>query len=172
MENIFKLGAFTEFKQKQKKRETERENKRVCFSQKSCSCDFWKMATSVLMAVRLLPCPLNRTNLFTKNFSTNSNLDDLGISFLHNIHVTPRLVKKVITNLDYTKKSDPNCVLEVVLHNCETERLYVPAELFNVWLNKPCFPDCWKNSWKVHVFKNVRERSTTKNFERILISNF
>ena len=54
-----------------------------------------------------------RAKLFAGNFSKNSNLDDSGISLpalpsvtilkLHNIPVTPELVKKVITNFDYKR---------------------------------------------------------------------
>ena len=52
----------------------------------------------------------DKVKLLAKNFSKNSNLDDLGISLpvfpsrtnlkLHNISITPRMVKKVIMNLD------------------------------------------------------------------------
>ena len=31
-------------------------------------------------------------------------------------------------------------------------------------LKEFCFPDCWKDLWKVHVFKNVLERSTAKHY--------
>ena len=65
--------------------------------------------------------------LFPENFSKNSNLDELVISLpvlssrtnlkLHNISVTLTMVKKVITNLDFSKASDPHCVPVVVLKN-------------------------------------------------------
>ena len=52
----------------------------------------------------------DKAKLFAKNFSENSNLDDSGISLpvfpsrthlkLHNISVTLKIVKKVITNFD------------------------------------------------------------------------
>ena len=38
---------------------------------------------------------------------------------LHNISVTPKMVKKVITNLDLSKMSGPDFVPMVVLKNCE-----------------------------------------------------
>ena len=41
------------------------------------------------------------------------------------------------------------------------------VELFNKCLKKSCFPDCWKVSSIVHVFKNVGERSTAKNYRPI-----
>ena len=33
-----------------------------------------------------------------------------------------------------------------------------------MYLKKSCFPDCWKVSSVVPVFKNVGERSTAKNY--------
>ena len=36
-------------------------------------------------------------------------------------------------------------------------------KLFNICLRESCFSDCWKVSSVVSVFKNVGERSTTKN---------
>ena len=55
----------------------------------------------------------------------------------------------------------------VVLKNCEPEFSYILAELFNKCLKKSCFPDCWKVSSVVPVFKNVGERSTTKNYHPV-----
>ena len=34
-------------------------------------------------------------------------------------------------------------------------------------MKEPCFPDCWKISFVVPVFKNVVERSTTKGFRPV-----
>ena len=65
------------------------------------------------------------------------------------------MVKKVITNLDSPV---------VFLKNCEPEISYTLFELFNMCLKKSCFPDCWKVSSVVPVFKNVGERSTPKNY--------
>ena len=58
---------------------------------------------------------LDKAKLFGENFPKNSNLDDSGISLpvfpsrtnlkLHNISVTPKMVKKVIMNLDLSKAS-------------------------------------------------------------------
>ena len=69
--------------------------------------------------------------VFAKNFSKNSNLDDLGISLfvfpcrtnvkLHNISITPKMVKKVVMNLDKLKVSGPECIPVVVLKICEAE---------------------------------------------------
>ena len=53
---------------------------------------------------------------------------------LHNISITPKMVKKVITNLDSSKASGPDCVPVVVLKNCEPELLYIIVELFNMCL--------------------------------------
>ena len=72
------------------------------------------------------------------------------------------MVKKVIMNLDSSKASGPDCILVVVLKNCEPERSYILAELFNMFLKGSCFPDYWKDLSVVSVFKNVGERSLLK----------
>ena len=74
------------------------------------------------------------------------------------------MVKKVIINLDLLKPSGPDCIPVLVLKNCEPELSYILAELFNKFLKESCFPDCWKVSSVVPVFKNVGERSTAKNY--------
>ena len=55
----------------------------------------------------------------------------------------------------------------VVVKKCEPERSYILAELFNKCLKESCFPDCWKVSSVVPVFKNVGERSTAKNYHPV-----
>ena len=52
----------------------------------------------------------------------------------------------------------------VVLKNCEHELSHLLAELFNKCLKESWFPDCWKVSLLVPVFKNVGDRSTAKNY--------
>ena len=70
-------------------------------------------------------------------------------------------------NLDLSKASGPDCIPVVVLKNCELELSYILAELFNKCLNESCFPDCWKVSEVVPVFKNVGERSSAKNYHPV-----
>ena len=77
------------------------------------------------------------------------------------------MVKRVITNLDSSKASGPDCIPVVVLKNCEPELSYILAELFNMCLKESCFPDCWKVSSMVPVFKNVGGRSTAKNYHSV-----
>ena len=125
----------------------------------------------------MLSSASDKAKLFAENFSKNSNLDDSGISLpvfpsitnlkLHNISVTPKMVKKVIMNLDLSKASGPDCIPVVVLKNCEPELSYILAELFINCLKESCFPDCWKVSSVVPVFKNVGERSTAKNYHPV-----
>ena len=43
---------------------------------------------------------------------------------LHNISVTPAMVKKVITNLDSSKAFGPDCIPVVVLKNFEPKLSY------------------------------------------------
>ena len=125
----------------------------------------------------MLSSASDKAKLFAENFSKNSNLDDSGISLpvfpsrtnlkLHNISVTPKMVKKVIVSLDLSKASGPDCIPVVVLKNCEPKLSYILAELFNKCLKESCFPDCWKVSSVVPVFKNVGERSTAKNYHPV-----
>ena len=77
------------------------------------------------------------------------------------------MVKKVITNVDSSKASGPDCIPVVVLKNCEPELPFILDKPFNNCLKKSFFPDCWKVSSLVPVFKNVGERSTAKNYHPV-----
>ena len=110
---------------------------------------------------------LIKQNCFLRNYPKNSNLDDSGITLpvfrsrtslkLYNISEAPKMVKKVIISLDLLKLSGPDCIPVVVLKICEPEISYIPAQLLNKSLKESCFPDCWKVSSVVPVFKNVGE---------------
>ena len=104
------------------------------------SLDFWRIANSVLNnkgksaipflfnGPEVLSSVSDKAKLFAENFSKISNLDDSGISLpvfpsrtnlkLHNISVTPKMVRKVVMNLDLSKASGPDCIPVVVLKNC------------------------------------------------------
>ena len=131
-------------------------------SQKLGSWDFWQIANSVLNkgksaipplfnGAKVLSSASDKAKLFAENFSKNANLDDSGISLLfflsrsnlklHNIFVTPKMVKKVIMNLYLLKASGPDSISVVVLKKCETELSYILAELVNKCLKESCFPD-------------------------------
>ena len=122
----------------------------------------------------MLSIASDKAKLFAENFSKNSNLDDSVISLPvlpsrtnlkpHNISASPKMVKKVITSLDLSKASGPDCVPVVVLNNCESELSYILAERFNKCLKESCSPDRWKASLVVLLFKNVGERSRAKNY--------
>ena len=130
----------------------------------------------------MLSSASDKAELFAENFSLNSNLDDSGVSLpvfpsrtnlkLHNISVTPKMVRKVVMNLDLSNVSGPDCIPVVVLKNCEPELCYILAELFNKCLKESCFPDCWKVSSVVPVFQNVGEKSTAKNYHTTLLNFF
>ena len=76
-------------------------------SQKLGSRDFWRFVNSVLNKGKSVIPPLfnspevlssasDKAKLFPENFSINSNLDDSGnILVMHNISVTPKMVRKV-----------------------------------------------------------------------------
>ena len=93
-------------------------------SRKLGSREFWRIANSVLSKGKSAIPPLfhgpevlssasDKAKLLAGNFCKNSNLDDSGISLsvfpsrtnlkLHNISVTPKMVRKVVMNLDLSK---------------------------------------------------------------------
>ena len=105
-------------------------------SQKLGSRELWRIPNSVLNKDKFAMPPLfngpevlssasDKAKLFAKIFSKNSNLDDAGVSLpvfpsktslkLYNICITPKMVKKIITNFDSSKASDPGCIPVVVL---------------------------------------------------------
>ena len=116
-------------------------------------------------------------HLLKQSCLLNSNLDDSRISLpafpcrtnlkLHNIFLTPKMVKKIIMNLDLSKASGPDCIPVVILNNCEPEPFSILTELFNKCLKESCFPDCWKVLSVVPVLKNVVEWSTAKNYRPV-----
>ena len=89
--------------------------------EKLSSWHFWKIPNSVLSKAEsdkpplfnnaeVLPSASHEAKLFPNSFSKNSNVDDLDVSLpafpsrtnmkVHNISVTPKVVKKIIGNLD------------------------------------------------------------------------
>ena len=68
------------------------------------------------------------------------------------------MVQKVIINLYFLKAPVRDCIPVVVLENCESELSYILAELFSMGLTDASFPDCWKVSLVVPVFKNFWEK--------------
>ena len=121
------------------KRAYANKTKESITSQKLGSRDFWRTANSVLSKGKSAIHPLlndpevlssasDKAKLFAENFSLNSNLDDSGVSLpvfpsrtnlkLHIISVSPKMVKKVIMNLDLSKATGPDCIPVVVLKNC------------------------------------------------------
>ena len=120
--------------------------------QKLGSQDFWRIANSVhnkgksaipplFNGPEVLSSASDKAKIIAENFSNNSILDHTGISLpvfpcrtnlkLLNISVTPKLVKKVIMNLDLSKASGPDCIPVLVLKNCEPKLSFIIAELFS-----------------------------------------
>ena len=139
--------------------------KELIVSQELGSWDFWWITNSVhnkgksaipplFNDLEVLSSAFDKAIFFTKTFYRHSSLDDSGNSLpvfpsrtnlkLHNISVTPKVVKKVITNLALSKVSGPDCIPVVVLKNCESELSCILAELFNMHVKESCFPDCYK----------------------------
>ena len=74
------------------------------------------------------------------------------------------MVTKVLMNLDLSKAPSHDYIPVWVLKKYEPEFSDILAELFSKCLMESCFPDYWKDSSVVPVFKNLGERSTTKNY--------
>ena len=125
----------------------------------------------------MLSSASDKAKLFAKNFSKDSNLDDSGISLpsfpsrtnlkLHNVSVAPKMIKKVIMNLDSSKASGPDYIPVVVLKNWDPELSYILGELSSICVQQSCFPDCWRVSSVVPMFKNVGERYIAKNYRPV-----
>ena len=116
----------------------------------------------------MLSFAFDKAKLFAEICYKDLNLDVSGISLtvfllnanleLHIIPITPKLVKKVIVDLDFSK---------VVLKNCEPEFSYISADLFNKCFKESWFSDCWKVTSVVPIFKNVGERATARNYRHV-----
>ena len=149
---------------------------------RNCSWGFWQIAnsalnkakyaiSSVFNSLKVLSSASDKAKSFAKIFFKKSNLYDSGISLpvfpsrnnlkLHNISITPKIVQKVITNLDSLKTSGPECIPVVI-----SELSYIIAKLFSKCLESG-IQDCWKVSLVVPVVKNVRERSAAKNYHPV-----
>ena len=85
----------------------------------------------------MLSSASDQAKLFAECFSKNSNLDDPGIFLpiflsrtnlkLYIFSITPKMFKRVITNLDLSKVSGLDCIPVVVLKNSEPKLSYILA---------------------------------------------
>ena len=80
---------------------------------------------------------------------------------------SPKFVKKVMTNLDFSNVSVPEFIPVVVLKNYEPELSCKLVALFNMCHKESFFPDCWKVSSVALVLKNFGERSTAKSYHLV-----
>ena len=145
-------------------------------SQKLGSHELWRITNSVLNKGKSAIPPLfnslermssasDKAKLLAENFSKSSNFDYSGMSLpvfpstnnlkLHKISIIPKMLKKVIMNLDLSEASSPDCIPVVVLKKRELELSYISPELFNKSFKESCFPDCWKVSSVIPVFKGT-----------------
>ena len=135
-------------------------------------------ATKITYANKIKESHFSETFLSPKNFSENSILDDLGIYlpvFLsrtnlkqHHISVSPKMIKKVVPNLDSSKASGPDYILVVGLKKCKSKlNTYLLNSSVCVCLKESCFSYCWKISSLIPVLKSVWGRSTTKNYHPV-----
>ena len=163
--------------------------KKTCIvSQRIGHRDFWRICNSVLNRGKsTIPLLFNgpevltksndKANLFARNFSCNSTLDD-GFQQLPNFpprteqrlsskKITARMVSHAIYDLDAFKATGPDRIPSIVLKMCSPELSPVLAKLYNKCLAESCFPSCWKSSSVVPVFKNDGERSDPGKYRPI-----
>ena len=124
----------------------------------------------------MLSSASDQVKSFAKKFSKNSNLDDSSILLpvfpfrrtnlkLLNIFITPKMVKKIIMNLDSSKASAPDCIPPVILKSCEPEFSYKNAsDSQNIFCTQ-------ENIWisAVHIFR--KENTVAENVTRSLSDN-
>ena len=120
---------------------------------------------------KVLSFASDKENLFTENFSNNSNIGDSGISLpafasrtnleLYNFSVIARLVKKVIINHDLAKVSGLDCIPVIVVKNCEPELSYILSWTLQYVSEGILLFILLEDPSCVLIFKNVVERSTT-----------
>ena len=70
-------------------------------------------------------------------------------------------------NLNLSKAFGPACIPVLVLKNCKPKLSDILAESFSKCLKESCFPDFWKVSLVIPVFKNVVEGSAAKNYHPV-----
>ena len=99
----------------------------------------------LLSSMAWIHCLLHliKQNYLLKAFLRTHIFDNSGMSLpvflagtilkFQHISVTPKIVEKVITNLDSSKASHPDCILVVVLNNWATTLIHI-TELFNTCL--------------------------------------
>ena len=147
-------------------------------SQKLAFWDFWRTADNVLNTGKpvapplfndpeMLPSASNKAKLFPKTLilKTQLSLCPLPLLELHNITVTPEMVKKVITKLASSKTSSPDCICVVVLNNCEPTLSYQVAQLFKKCL---AFQIAGRSHrWSLYLRKNG-ERCAPNNYHPLI----
>ena len=96
----------------------------------------------------MLSSTSDKAKLFAENFLKTLILIILvslylfSVLKLHNMFITPKMVKKAITNLDSSKASGLDCIPVVVLKNCESEVFHISLKefyrLFEGQTGNPC----------------------------------
>ena len=106
------------------------EIKELITSPNLSSCEFWRIANSVLNKDKpnipslfnypeILSCASDKAKMFSKNFNLNHAhvfllvFHSIYYKKLHDIPIATKLSEKVITNLDFSKASGPYCEPEL-----------------------------------------------------------
>ena len=119
----------------------------------------------------------DNANLFARNFSCNSTIDDGSQQLLDfpshteprlsSKNITAKMVSRAIYHLDESKTSGPDRIPAIVLKMHSPELSPVLAKLYNRCLAENVFPSCWKSSTVVPAFIIDGERSDPGKYRRI-----
>ena len=123
--------------------------------------DFWRIYRSFSNKGKSLVQPLfndhdvltsaaNKAELFAKQFSYNSTLDDTGHVLLQiqlktdvnlsSIHITPKLVVDVLSSFStLLKLQAPMKSLQVALQNCSPDLFFIICRLFRKCIEESCY---------------------------------
>ena len=61
---------------------------------------------------------------------------------MHDISVTPNMIKKFVMNVDFSKVFSSDCIAVGVPKNCKPELAYKLVELCDECLKESFFPEC------------------------------
>lgn len=131
------------------------ETKAEIFSQKLGYHNFWRIAKNVfgrgkspILSLfnrpQVLYCTSDKEKIFEKRLLWDFESRWLRISLLvfpsrtnpklNKTHITPNLVKKILTKFALSKVFGPDCDLAVILQKFELKNSYILRKLFNVYV--------------------------------------
>lgn len=85
--------------------------------------------------------------------TTRTHSPNTSVLNLNNVNIDTELVRKYLKSLDPTKGSGPDGIHPVFLKNCASVLCYPLSQIFKTSLSSGIFPQQWKSSYVVPIFK-------------------